>query len=322
MKVSKFFMAGLALIASATALADAITAYPERPVRVVVPYPAGGNTDIIAREVAKRMSTKLGQTFIIDNKPGANSIIGTEAVAKAAPDGYTLLVAIGAYANNFALYKKLPYSRSDLVPISHMTNTSLVVVTGRPGITSLKQLVASGNDKNAPLTFASSGVGSAAHLLGERFARSSGMSSTQHVAYKGSADAVSDLLAGRVGFMFDAVSAMGAHIKSGKLTALAVTGVGRSPLLPDAPSMREAGYPDMVAYAWSGLLAPAKTPKAIVDRLAQTVSEVLKDPELVSKLASISTDPVGSTPADFDKFLSSESDVNGKIIKTLNISLD
>lgn len=312
----------LTLVASPHAFADAVTSYPDRPVRMVVPYPAGGNTDIIAREVAKRMSAKLGQNFIIDNKPGANSIIGTEAVAKAAPDGYTLLVVIGAYANNFALYKKLPYSRADLTPISQLTRTSLVMVSAKPGVTGIKQLVAAGNDKKAPLTFASSGVGSAAHLLGERFARSAGMSSTQHIAYKGSAEAVSDLLAGRVGYMFDAISAMGPHIKSGKLAALAVTGENRSPQLPDAPSMREAGYPEMVAYAWAGLLAPANTPKPIIDRLAGTVAEVLKDPELVGKLASISTDPVASKPAEFDKFLSSESDVNGKIIKELNISLD
>ena len=131
-----------------------------------------------------------------------------------------------------------------------------------------------------------------------------------------------DLLAGRVGYMFDAISAMGPHIKSGKLTALAVTGENRSPQLPDVPSIREAGYPDMVAYAWAGLLAPAKTPQAIVERLSSAASEVLKDPELVSKLAAISTDPVGSTPADFDKFLKSESEVNGKVIKALNISHD
>ena len=322
MRVLATLVAGWMLTAGPAAFADSASGYPERPVRMVVPSPAGGNTDIIAREIAKRLSTKLGQSFIIDNKPGANSIIGTEAVAKAAPDGYTLLVAIGAYANNFELYKKLPYSRSDLVPISQLTRTSLVVVTGQPGVTNLKQLVASGNDKNAPLTFASSGVGSAAHLLGERFARSARMNSSQHVAYKGSADTVSDLLAGRVGYMFDAISAMGPHIKSGKLTALAVTGENRSPQLPDVPSIREAGYPDMVAYAWAGLLAPAKTPQAIVERLSSAASEVLKDPELVSKLAAISTDPVGSTPADFDKFLKSESEVNGKVIKALNISLD
>ena len=320
--ISLLLTLGLALASATSASADPVTAYPERAVRVVVPYPAGGNTDIIAREVTKRMAAKLGQPFVIDNKPGANSIIGTESVAKAAPDGYTLLVAIGAYANNYELYKKLPYSRSDLMPITQLTRTSLVLVTAKAGVASTRQLVAQGNDKNAPLTFASSGVGSAAHLLGERFTRSAAMSATQHVPYKGSVDAVSDLLTGRVGFMFDAVSAMGTHIKNGKLTALAVTGEGRSPLLPDVPSMKEAGYPDMVAYAWAGMLAPAKTPKAIVDRLASVAAEVLKDPELIEKLAAISTDPVGSKPADFDKFINSETQVNGKVIKALNISLD
>lgn len=334
MKVSRFLSigrgthvlcavaAGLAFAAAPTAFADAASSYPERTVRMVVPYPAGGNTDIIAREIAQRMSVKLGQPFVIDNKPGANSIIGTETVAKAAPDGYTLLVAIGAYANNFALYKKLPYTREDLTPITQLTRTSLVLVTGKPEITTIEKLVAAGKDPNAPISFASSGVASAAHLLGERFIRSAGMTSTQHVTYKGSSSTVSDLLTGRIGFIFDAVSAMGPHIESGRLNALAVTGENRSPLLPNVPSIREAGYPDMVAYAFAGLLAPAKTPQPIIDRLATTAAEVLKDPALVSKLASISTDPVGSTPTEFDKFLDNESAVNGKIIKELNISLD
>ena len=317
--------AAAALVAftfTTAALADAISAYPERPVRIVVPYPAGGNTDIIAREVTRRMASKLGQPFVIDNKPGANSIIGTEAVAKAAPDGYTLLIAIGAYANNFALYKNLPYRRSDLAPITQLTRTSLVLVTAKPDVATTKQLIALGSGQSGPVTFASSGVGSAAHLLGERFARSARMNSTQHVPYKGSAEAVSDLLAGRVGFMFDAVSAMGTHIKSGKLTAVAVTGESRSPLLPGVPSMREAGYPDMVAYAWAGLLAPAKSPKPILDKLASVAAEVLKDPELVEKLAAISTDAVGSKPAEFERFIRNESDVNGAVIKSLNIALD
>ena len=312
----------LALMTIPHALAQGAAAFPERPIRVIVPYSAGGNTDVITREVTRRMAAKLGQPFVVENKPGANSIIGTEAVAKAAPDGYTVLVAIGAYANNFALYKKLPYARSDLTPITQLTRTSLVLVTARPGIKNVKQLVAAGEDKSAPLTFASSGVGSAAYILSERFIRSASMSATQHVPYKGSTDAVSDLLAGRVGFMFDAISAMGSHIKAGKLTAVAVTGENRSPLLPDVPSVREAGYPDMVAYAWAGMLAPAKTPQAIIDRLASTAAEVLRDPELVQKLAAISTEPVGSAPQEFDKFLSSETDINGKLIKELNISLD
>ena len=182
--ISLLLTLGLALACATNASADPVAAYPERPVRVVVPYPAGGNTDIIAREVTRRMAAKLGQPFVIDNKPGASSIIGTEAVARAAPDGHTLLVVIGAYANNFALYKKLPYSRSDLVPITQLTRTSLVLVSGKPGVTTIKQLVELGNDKNTPLTFASSGVGSAAHLLGERLIRSAAMTSIQHVPYR------------------------------------------------------------------------------------------------------------------------------------------
>lgn len=313
---------GLGIAPVALADTTSSSAYPERPVRVVVPYPAGGNTDIITREVMRRVSDKPGQSFVIDNKPDANSIIGTQGVARAAPDGHTLGVVIGAYANNFALYKKLPYSESDLKPVTQLTRTSLVLVTGLSGVKSVRDLVALGNNSAAPLTYASSGVGSAAYILSERFVRAARMRSTQHVPYKGSADAVSDLLGGRVGFMFDAISAMGPHIKSGKLTALAATGANRSPLLPDVPSIREAGYPDMVAYAWAGVLAPAKTPQVIVDKLAATVHEVLKDPELTKKLESISTDPVGSTPAEFAQFIRAESDVNGNLIKALGVSLD
>ncbi len=296
--------------------------YPDKPIRVVVPYSAGGNTDIIAREVMKRMSVELGQPIVIDNKPGANSILGTESVARAAPDGYTLLVPIGAYANNYSLYKKLPYKLSDLVPVSQLTRTSLVLVTALPGVRDVKGLIAKGSDANAPLTFASSGVGSAAHILGERLSQGSGMSSSQHIPYKGTADAVSDLLTSRVGFMFDAISAMGSHIKSGRLTALAVTGENPSDLLPGVPSMAAAGYPDMVAYAWAGLLAPARTPPEIVDLLARTAAKVLADPSLKEKLASISTEPVGSRPDEFKRFLDEEMAVNGKVIKKLNISLD
>ncbi len=314
--------AALAIAWAPSAAAEANAAYPQRPVRVVVPYSAGGNTDIIAREVMRRVADKLGQPFVVDNKPGGNSIIGTDIVAKAAPDGYSLLIVIGAYANNFALYKKLPFAPTDLAPVTQLTKTSLVLVTARPAAGAPRQLASLGNDSAAPLTYASSGMGSAAHILSERFVRAAGMTATQHVPYKGTTDAVSDLLSDRVGFMFDAVSAMGPHIKSGKLKALAVTGENRSPVLPDIPTMREAGYPDMVAYAWAGLLAPAKTPQPIVERLAATTAEVLKDPELVKKLASISTEPVGSTPAQFGQFIRSESESNGKLIQSLGVSLD
>ncbi|GAA5233004.1 Bug family tripartite tricarboxylate transporter substrate binding protein [Verticiella sediminum] len=311
-----------ACLASATLAHAAAADYPERPLRVVVPYPAGGNTDIIARDVMKGLSARLGQPIVIDNKPGANSIVGTDLVAKATPDGYTLGVVIGAYANNTALYRKLPYRPDDLVPVTQLTRTSLVIVSARPDLRSLDELIRAGRDGAAPLSFASSGMGSAAHLLGERLARETGMKGAMHVPYKGSTDATADLASGRVGFMFDAISAMGPLIRAGKLNALAVTSAERSPLLPEVPSIEELGHPDLVSYAWAGVLAPKGTPPAIVERLAGELATVLRDPALQARLADISTEAVGSTPAEFARFLEQESRINGDLIRQLNLTLD
>lgn len=312
-----------ATLAAAPALAALAQAgYPSHPIRVVVPYSAGGNTDVVTRDVMKQLSVRLGQTIVIDNKPGANSILGTDLVAKAAPDGHTLLVVIGAYANNQSLYKKLPFSARDFAPVSLLTRTSLVLVTSRPDIRTLDDLVREGARPGASLQFASSGMGSAAHLLGERFVRATGIKSALHVPYKGTADAMSDLLSGRIAFMFDAVSAMGPHIKAGKLTALAVTGSERSPLLPQVPSLRELNHPALVSHAWAGLLAPAQTPPAVTERLSREVALVLKDPALRARLAGISTDAVGSTPAELAAFIDHEVQVNGEVIRQLGITLD
>jgi tripartite-type tricarboxylate transporter receptor subunit TctC len=313
--------AGLALVlGSSVSLAQ--DSYPSRSIRVVVPYSAGGNTDIITRDVMKGLSARLGQTVLIDNKPGANSILGTDLVAKAAPDGYTLLVVIGAFANNGSLHRNLPYKPTDLTPVSQLTRTSLVVVSGRPDIKTFADLLRSGHDAAAPQTFASSGVGSAAHLLGERLARGTGMKGATHVPYKGSSDARADLASGRVGFMFDAISAMGPLISDGKLTALAVTGERRSPQLPQVPSMTELGHPELVSYAFAGVMAPAKTPRKIVERLSKELAAVLKDPALRTRLEAISTEPVGSSPAEFGRFLAQEEKIDGDIIRQLKLSLD
>jgi tripartite-type tricarboxylate transporter receptor subunit TctC len=309
-------------LAFASVCAIAQDGYPSRPIRVVVPYSAGGNTDIITRDVMKELSVRLRQPVIIDNKPGANSILGTDLVAKSAPDGYTLLVVIGAYANNSALYKNLPYASSDLVPVTQLTRTSLVLVTAQSGVRNMSDLVRFGRDGTQPLSFASSGVGSAAHLLGERFARAQQMKDAVHIPYKGSADTVADLVSGRVSFMFDAISAMGPQIRQGRLTALAVTGQERSPLLPLVPSVKEVGLPQLVSYVFAGVLAPARTPQPIVDRLSRELAEVLRGAELRTKLAAINTDAVGSTPAEFGAFLGQESKINGDVIRQLGITLD
>lgn len=316
----RLILGGL-LLASA-GLVGAQDAYPNRPIRVVVPYPAGGNTDIIARDVMKDLAARLGQPVVIDNKPGANGILGTDLVAKSAPDGYTLGVVIGAYANNPSLYRSLPYKNNDLQPVSQLTRTSLVIVTALPGVQRYEDLLKAGREGSAPLSFASSGVGSAAHLLGERFSRSTGLRGAMHVPYKGTADATADLVSGRVGFMFDAISAMGGQIRQGRLKALAVTGAARSPLLPDVPTLKELGQPALEAYAWAGVLAPAQTPAPIVQKLSAELAKVLESPELRTKLAAISTETVGSSPEQFARFIAQEQKVNGDLIQQLGLTLD
>jgi tripartite-type tricarboxylate transporter receptor subunit TctC len=304
----------------ACASAFAQSNYPTRAIRVVVPYTAGGNTDVITRGIMKELSRRLGQPIVVDNKPGANSILGTDQVAKAPADGYTLLVAIGALANNQALYKKLPYAATDLAPISLLTRTSLVLATGLPGIKNMEDLsrYASANG----VTYASSGVGSTAHLLGERLAKTTQLKSPLHIPYKGSVDGMTDLVGGRVTYMFDAVSALGPQIKDGKLTALAVTGENRSPALPAVPTIKELGHGELVSYAWSALLGPANMPAPVLARLSSELSQVLSDPELKARLALISTETVGGTPAEAAAFIARETKVNGDVIRALNISLD
>lgn len=313
----------LAVFAGAPAPARAQADYPSKPIRLVVPYPPGGNTDIIAREIARGLTGRLGQQVNVENRAGAGGVIGTDVVAKSPPDGYTFVVVIGAYAINQAMGAKLPYKPTDLIPVSHMTRTSLVLVTGSgvPAKT-LQDLIAHGRAANPPLTYGSSGVGSAAHLLGARFIQGTGLKDPVHVTYKGSAEAVNDLVGGRLGFMFDAVSAMGTQIKAGRINAVAVTGKERSVMLPDIPSMAELGHPTLVSYAWSGLLAPAGTPKSVIDKIAANVTAVLADNDIRQKLAMISTDPIGSTPAQFAAFLQEDIRVNTEVVKQFGIKAE
>ncbi len=297
-------------------------AWPSRAVTVVVPYPPGGNTDVITRIVMEKLSGRLGQPVVVENKPGAGSIVGSNLVAKSAADGYTLLVAIPGFALNQSLYKELPYGPADLQPVSLLTRTSLVLVTSNDlPARNFSQLLDYGKKAAPPLTFASSGSGSLAYILSERFLRSTGIEQAMHVPYKGTADALVDLVGGRIGFMFDAVSAMGPHIKQGKVNAMAVTGTNRSAMLPDTPTVSELGYPDLVSYAWAGLLAPAGTPANITEKLAKELSAVLHEPQVVDRLATLNTEPVGSTPAEFATFLDAEIAVGKETITRIGLTL-
>ncbi|MFD1711937.1 tripartite tricarboxylate transporter substrate binding protein [Ottowia sp. GY511] len=311
---------GLVLTCAGAAFAQAN--YPARPIRVVVPYSAGGNTDIVARDVMKEVSAQMGQPIVIDNKPGANSILGTDIVAKASPDGYTLGLVIGAYANNATLYRKLPYGPDDLTPVSQLTKTLLLLVTARPDATSYSHLVKTANSASTPLTYATSGVGSQVHLFSERMAHVTGMKHILHVPYKGTADTMADVVSGRVGFMIDSLSTLGPHIQTGKVRALVVTGQERSPLLPEVPTLKELGYPELVNYSWNGVVAPAGTPVAIVERLSREIAIALKKPALRSKLAAVGAEAVGNTPTEFGSFIAQERKVNGNLIRQLGLTLE
>ena len=314
--------AALLLSALGMVQAQAQDGYPNRPIRVVLPYPPGGNTDIVARDVMKELAQRLGQPVVVENKAGANSIIGTDFVAKSPPDGYTLGVVIGGYAINQALHKKLPYAPQDLVPVSLMTRTGLVLAAAPTVPRNFKDFVALGRKGDAPMGFATSGTGGANHLLGERFARAASLRGAMAVPYKGSADARSDLLSGRVQFTFDATSVMAQYFKAGTLQALAVTSQARSPLVPEVPTIGELGHPELVTYAWAGLVAPAGTPAAVVDRLARELAAALRSPALREKLAAGGTEAIGSTPAEFDAYLKDEVRVAQEIGQRLNLSLE
>jgi len=302
----------------AAGLTRAQTGYPERPIRIIVPYTAGGHSDMIAREVAQGLSKRLGQTVFVENKPGANSIIGTEVVAKSPPDGYTFLVVVAAYSINPSMYTNLPYSPRDLAPVTQLTQNSLIGVTGLPGISNIADFVRHGHANG--ITFASSGTGSAVHLLGERFARAAKIENAVHVAYKSAAEPLRDLMAGLVSIEFDGIAVLGPHIKSGKLVPLVVTGETRDPLLPNTPTLKESGY-DIVANSWAALLAPAQTPQAIIDRVAAETDKVLRDKELQEKFAKLGIEPVGGTPAQLNTMISREMKIYGDLVKQLGIAM-
>ncbi len=295
--------------------------YPNRMIRVVIPYPAGGNTDVITRELTRELSARLGQTIVVENRVGANSIIGSDAVAKAAPDGYTLLTAIGAFTINPALNKNLPYSVDDFAPISLVGRVNLILAVGQATpANSVAELVKLGSG-GKEVTFDSSGIGSALHLVGERIAQVTGMKAL-HVPYKGISHSLPDIVAGRITFTLNTATSLGPFIRDGKLKALAVLSRERSAEFPDVPTIAQAGYPQLESYAWQGLLAPAKTPAPIVQMLSRHVAAVLQMPAMRARLAAMGTDAIGSTPEEFAAFIRDDLAKAAAIVKQANITVD
>lgn len=281
--------------------------YPSQTIRIIVPFPAGQASDVIARMLAERVSTALGQPIIVENRPGAGGNIGTEAGARAAADGYTLTMATAALPISKAVYKKLPFDpETDFAPITRLTVTPLMLVTSpKLGVNSVAELVDHAKKSPGKVTFASSGAGTSHQLAAEMFA---GLADLKilHVPYKGSGPAHIDLMSGQVDIMFDNVLAVGSQVRQGNLKALAVTTKTRAGTFPDLPTMAEAGFPTFEAVAWFGLLAPKGTPEAVVSRLNDEFRSALAQPEVTKRLTDLGAEVGSGTPAEFAQFISAE----------------
>jgi tripartite-type tricarboxylate transporter receptor subunit TctC len=291
--------------------------WPGRTVTVVVPWPPGGPSDIAARPVAKGLTESLGQSFIVDNRGGASGNIGTAAVTRASPDGYTLLITSSSpIVINPALYKQIPYDPAkDLIPITNLLRVPLVL-TAHPSVpaNNVKELIALINSQQGKFQYASSGTGTPQHLTGELF-KTAAKLDVIHIPYKGSAPAITDLLGGHVPVMFDSMVAILPHIKTGKVKPIAVTSAKRSPQLPDVPTFAESGLPAVESYAWYGFFAPTGTPKDIVAKLNSETLKVMKQPDFQKVLADTGSDFVGDTPENFAAFVKTEAVKWGDIVK-------
>ncbi|MEO7129602.1 MAG: tripartite tricarboxylate transporter substrate binding protein [Rhodoferax sp.] len=297
--------------------------YPSRPLRLIVPFAAGGAVDTVARVLGARLSTELGQPVLVENKPGANGNIGADAVAKGAPDGYTLLVAANGLATNMTLYSKLPFNTlRDFAPISRLGYAPLVLVTApSEPFKTTQELLAWGEKHPGQLTYGSAGNGSSGHLAGALLVSTAHISAL-HVPYKGGAPALVDLIAGRTSFMLLNPLEVLPHVKSGRLRALGVSEDKRIALLPDVPTLAESGLPGYQASVWWGLLAPAGTPREIVDRLNAETVKALDDPTVRERLTSLGAVITPSTPDQFRTFLHSEIDKWASVIKAAHIQVD
>jgi tripartite-type tricarboxylate transporter receptor subunit TctC len=298
--------------------------YPSQPVRFVVPFAPGGTTDVLARLVGEKLSASLGQQFVVDNQAGAGGNIGTAQVAKAKPDGYTLLMGtVGTHAINASIYPRLPYDPiKDFAPVTLVaTVPNVLVVNPEVPANSVAELILLAKEKPGELNFASSGNGTSIHLSGELFKSMTGVDMV-HVPYKGSGPAVVDLLGGQVQMMFDNLPSSAPQITAGKLRPLGVTSKERSPTLPDVPTIAEAGLPGYEALSWFGVLAPAGTPDAIVAKLQEEIAAALADPAMRERLAELGAVPVGDTPAEFADFISAETAKWAKVVQEAGIKLE
>jgi tripartite-type tricarboxylate transporter receptor subunit TctC len=318
-------MRRLLTILLCVAAAQAFTqGYPAKPLKMIIPYPPGGGNDTLGRLFAAKLGDRLGQPVVVENRPGAGTLIGTELAAKSPPDGYTILLSsIATHALSPNLYSKVPYDPvKDFAPITLLgiAPTVLVVPADLPA-KDLAELVAAAKARPGGLAYASGGNGTPPHINGEVFKSVAGVD-LLHVPYKGGGPALVDLMAGRVQVMLDTAASAMPHVRSGKLRALAITGARRSPEYPDIPTFAEAGLPGYDTNAWYSMHAPAGTPPEVVRRLNAELVASLKDPDVQARFKQLTTEPVGNTPEEFAAFVRAELDKYARVIKSAGIRLD
>jgi tripartite-type tricarboxylate transporter receptor subunit TctC len=297
--------------------------WPTRPVKIVVPFAAGGPADNYARFLATRLQESFGQSFVVEDKPGAGSLIGTDIVAKSAPDGYTLLLMSNTHTVNETLIPSKPFVLTrDFTAVAPINYSDLVLVA-HPSVaaSNLKDLLKQAKERPGKLNYASSGLGTPYHMAGELFKSMSGVYLV-HIPYRGSSGARTDVMGGQVDLMFDAVTTMAEQVKAGKVKALATTGTQRSSVLPDVPTVHEAGVPNYEATIWLGLLAPKGTPKAIVDRLNEAVSKIASQPAVRQEWGRQGATPMVMTPDAFEKYIRDDIGKWARVIKTANIKAE
>ena len=314
----------VAVAALAVASISALAQYPEKAVRIIVPYPPGGTTDILARVVATRLTERLGQPFVVENRPGASGAIGSVAVAKAPPDGYLLVMGtVSSHGINSALSKTLPYDAvKDFAPITVVASTPNVLAVN-PGFAAknLGEVLAAARQKPGALNFGSTSPGGSPHMSAELLKMMAGVDIV-HVPYKGAGPMLADLIGGQIQMGFDNLPSSMSHIKSGKIRAIAVTTTKRWPGAPDIPTIAESGVSGYEVSGWFGLLAPAGTPRPVVDALYRAVSEILKQPEVSKQLYELGAEPVGNTPEAFGRQIAAEVDKWKKVVATTGVKVE
>ena len=321
-KTSMTVFASLSLFCSMTTTQAQDEQYPSKAVRIIVPFAAGGSTDIVARILADKLGAEFKQTFVVDNRSGAAGNIGADAVAKAPPDGYTLLVGTtGTLAINRYLYKDMTYDGlKDFAPVSYTSSiTNILVVSSKIPVRTVAELIALAKSKPGELNFASSGAGSSTHMSSELFKAMAGIDIV-HVPYRGSAQAMNDVLSGQVTMLIDNAPSSVGFIQQGTLRPLAVTSSNRLPSLPEIPTMDESGLKGYESLSWSGIVAPAATPKPIVVKLNKAINRLLETEDVKQRFAGMGVEPIGGTPETFARHIQSESDKWGKLIKSANIA--